>query len=318
MADTCATLRLRQRPWYGRIADPLRKGMRGLHCSHVSSGRAVMIKRIVLPLLYIGLATFVALCAVLYLLQGQLIFLRPSLADEDRHAVRLLPGTTEVRITAHDGTRLHGWLRHTVEEPHSRGLVIYFGGNAEEVSGQMHDAPMLAPWSVAAVNYRGYGMSEGRPSEAALAADALAIHDRLAEREDIDPDRIVVFGRSLGSGVAVRLAAARPVRAVVLVSPFDSLRSIARKQYPIVPVSLLLKHPFDSLAHAAGIEAPLLVIAGEQDDLIPPAYSRRLHDAWPGPKRWVLVADADHNDIHAKPGYWPAIREFLALPGPAP
>ena len=272
-----------------------------------------MIKGTVLPLLYTGLAIFVGLCAVLYLLQEQLIFLRPPLADGDRHAVQLLSGTSEIRITAYDGTRLHGWLRHTAKEPPARGLVIYFGGNAEEVSGQMHDAPMLAPWSVAAVNYRGYGLSEGRPSEEALASDALAIYDWLAKRKDIDPTHIVVFGRSLGSGVAVQLAASRPVAAVMLVSPFDSLRSIARKQYPIVPVSLLLKHPFDSLAHAAEIEAPLLVIAGERDDLIPPGYSKRLHDAWPAPKQWVLVPQADHNDVHTRPGYWPAMREFLAL-----
>ena len=276
-----------------------------------------MMKGTVLPLLFTGLAIYVGLCAVLYLLQEQLIFLSPPLADSDRHTVQLLPGTTEIRITAYDGTELHGWLRHTAEETQPRGLVIYFGGNAEEVSGQMHDAPMLAPWSFAAVNYRGFGLSEGRPSEEALAADALAIHDWLAKRKDVDPDRIVVFGRSLGSGVAVQLAASRPVRAVVLVSPFDSLRSIARKQYPIFPVSLLLKHPFDSLAHAADIGAPLLVMAGERDGLIPPEYSRRLHDAWAGPKQWVLVPDADHNDIHLHPGYWPAIREFLASDGPA-
>ena len=265
-----------------------------------------------LPLLYAGLAAYVGLCAVLYLLQEHLIFLRQPLADVDRRAVRALPGTTEIEVTASDGTRLHGWLRHSVEATSPHGLVIYFGGNAEEVSGHIHDAESFAPWSVAAFNYRGYGLSEGRPSEAALIADALVIHDRLAQREDIDPRRIVVLGRSLGSGIAVPLAAVRPVRAVVLVSPYDSLRSLARKQYPFVPVSLLLRHPFDSLARAPGIETPLLVVAGERDRLVPPAFSRRLHDAWAGPKRWALIADADHNDIHARPGYWPAIRDFLA------
>jgi len=277
-----------------------------------------MMKGALLPLLGIGFAIYVGLCAVLYLLQEQLIFLTSPLADGDRHAAGLLPDTTEIRITAYDGTRLHGWLRHPAREKEARGLVIYFGGNAEEVSGQMHDASMLEPWSFAAVNYRGFGLSEGRPSEEALTADALAIHGWLAKREDIDPDRIVVFGRSLGSGVAVQLAAHRPVRAVVLVSPFDSLRRIARKQYPIVPVSLLLKHPFDSLAHAADIKAPLLVIAGERDGLIPPEYSRRLHDVWAGPKQWVLFSGADHNDIHTHSEYWPAIRAFLASVGSEP
>ena len=265
-----------------------------------------------LSLLYTGLAAFVGLCSLLYLLQERMIFLRQPLPDGARQAVRNLPGTTEIEVTAADGTRLHGWLRHTAEGTVSPGLVIYFGGNAEEVSWQIHDAEALAPWSTAAFNYRGYGLSEGSPSEKALVADALAIHDRLAAREDIDRNRIVVFGRSLGSGVAVQLAASRPVHAVMLVSPYDSLRSIARKQYPFVPVSLLLKHPFDSLVRAPGIETPLLVMAGERDRLIPSRYSRRLHDAWAGPKRWVLIPGAAHNDIHGRPRYWPTMREFLA------
>ena len=280
-----------------------------------------LFKGTVLPLLYIGVAAFIGLCAVLYLLQERLIFLRQPLAEDARQAVRELPGVTEIEVTARDGARLHGWFRQGGEnagEPSPRGLVIYFGGNAQEVSGQMFDAEQIAPWSVAAVNYRGYGLSEGEPGEAVLAADAVAVHDQLAARGDVDPDRIVIFGRSLGSGVAVQLAARRPVRAVMLISPFDSLRSIARRQYPIVPVSLLLKHPFDSLAQAPRIESPLLVLAGDRDTLIPPALSRRLHDAWAGPKRWELVPGADHNDIDTHPRYWPAIREFLASLAPAP
>ena len=278
-------------------------------------------KGTVLPLLYMGITVFIGLCAVLYLLQERLIFLRQPLAEDIRQAVRELPGVTEIEVAGRDGARLHGWFRQSGEnagEPSPRGLVIYFGGNAEEVSGQMFDAEQLAPWSVAAVNYRGYGLSEGDPGEAALAADAVAVYDRLAARGDVDPDRIVIFGRSLGSGVAVQLAARRPVRAVMLISPFDSLRSIARRQYPIVPVSLLLKHPFDSLALAPRIESPLLVLAGDRDTLIPPALSRRLHDAWAGPKRWELVPGADHNDISSHPRYWPAMREFLASLAPAP
>ena len=278
-------------------------------------------KGTVLPLLYMGVTVFIGLCAVLYLLQERLIFLRQPLVEDTRQAVRELPGVTEIEVAGRDGARLHGWFRQGGEnagEPSPRGLVIYFGGNAEEVSGQMFDAEQLAPWSVAAVNYRGYGLSEGDPGEAALAADAVAVYDRIAARGDVDPDRIVIFGRSLGSGVAVQLAARRPVRAVMLISPFDSLRSIARRQYPIIPVSLLLKHPFDSLALAPRIESPLLVLAGDRDTLIPPALSRRLHDVWAGPKRWELVPGADHNDISSHPRYWPAMREFLASLAPAP
>ena len=265
----------------------------------------------VLTLLLTVIAGFAALCALLYLLQERLIFLPRSLPESTRSALRALPGVTEIEVRTADGTRLHGWLRHGAGDSHRPGLVIYFGGNAEEVSGQVFAADALAPWSLAAFNYRGYGLSEGRPGEAALVADALVIHDRLAAREDVDPDRIVVFGRSLGSAVAVPLAAARPVRGVLLVSPFDSLKSVGQRHYPFIPVSLMLRHPFDSLAHAPAIDAPLLALAGELDRIVPSPHSRRLHDAWRGPKRWVLLPGADHNRIQLHPGYWPAIRDFL-------
>ena len=273
----------------------------------------------VLTLLSTVLAGYAALCALLYLLQERLIFLPRPLPESTRNALRALPGVTEIEARAADGTRLHGWLRHGAGagEADRPGLVIYFGGNAEEVSGQVFEADALAPWSLAAFNYRGYGLSEGRPSEAALVADALVIFDQLAAREDVDPERIVVFGRSLGSGVAVPLAAARPVRGVLLVSPFDSLKSVGQRHYPFVPVAPMLRHPFDSLAHAPTIDAPLLALAGESDRIVPSLHSRRLHDAWRGPRRWVLLPGADHNGIHLHPGYRPAIQEFLGSLGAA-
>ena len=269
----------------------------------------------VLTLLLTVLAGFAALCALLYVLQERLIFLPRALPESTRSALRALPGVTEIEVRAGDGTRLHGWLRHAIGEEGRRGLVIYFGGNAEEVSGQVFEADAFAPWSLAAFNYRGYGLSEGRPGEAALVADALVVHDWLAAREDIDPDRIVVFGRSLGSGVAVPLAAARPVRGVVLVSPFDSLKSVGQRHYAFVPVSLMLRHPFDSLALAPAIDTPLVALAGGRDRIVPSPHSRRLHDAWRGPKRWVLLPGANHNGIHLHPGYLPAIRDFLGSLG---
>ncbi len=277
----------------------------------MNGSNASATRRTVLSLVGTGLAVFVGVCAVLYLLQERLIFLRAPLVDGDRRAVSLLPDTEEIEIAAADGTRLHGWLRHTTSDVGPRGLVLYFGGNAEEVSGQVRDAEAFAPWSLAAINYRGYGLSEGRPSEASLTADARVIYDWFAKLDGIDPNRIVVFGRSLGTGVAVQLAASRPVHAVALVSPFDSLRSIAQSQYPFVPVSLLLKHPFDSIARAPAIRIPALVLVGADDRLVPPRLSQRLYDAWAGPKQWISIPDADHNDLHVQPGYWPAIHAFL-------
>ena len=270
-----------------------------------------LIKSTVLPLLLIAGAAYLGICALLYLLQDRLVFYPQPLPESVERVVDALPDTIELEIEAPDGARLRGWLRHQNAAP-AGGVVIYFGGNAEEVSGQILDAAELAPWSVAAFNYRGYGRSEGDPSEAALVSDALLIYDRLTAREDIDEESIVVLGRSLGSGVAVPLAAHRSVRGLILVSPFDSLKSIARKTYPFVPVEPLLRHPFDSLALASRIDAPLLVLAGDRDNLIPAAHSRRLTDAWGGAHRFELLPGAGHNDIHASPRYWQAMREFLA------
>ena len=277
------------------------------------------LKEALLLLLGTGLVAFVGLCTGLYLFQDRLIFFPQPITKQVLQAVQKLPGTTEMEVVTKDGYRLHGWLRrhsgraekYPVGKTSPQGLVIYFGGNAEEVSNQIYDAQSLHPWWVSAFNYRGYGLSEGHPSERALVSDALAIYDQLTQQVNIHPNRIVVFGRSLGSGVAVQLAANRPVGAVVLISPFDSLRSLAQKQYPFVPVSLLLKHPFDSLARVPKIQTHLLVIAGKRDSIIPSTLSQNLYTAWSGPKQWLLLPKAHHNDIHTHPSYWPSIRQFL-------
>jgi pimeloyl-ACP methyl ester carboxylesterase len=236
----------------------------------------------------------VALPLVVFLLQDQLIFF-PQ---------RSPPGAQSVFLDAADGTRLHA---RKIEPAAGAPLVVYFGGNAEEVSWMLDEARRRAPgvgWLL--VDYRGYGASEGSPSEKALVADALRWFDHLGAHE-----RIYVFGRSLGSGVAVQLAAARPVAGVILVTPFDSLVDVGQRHYPFLPVRWMLRHPFDSAARAPGIAAPLLCLVAARDEIIPPAHARRLFDAWKGAKRWVELDGAGHNSTDGAPTFWPAIREFL-------
>ncbi|MGE5616113.1 MAG: alpha/beta hydrolase, partial [Bacillota bacterium] len=154
-----------------------------------------------------------------------------------------------VEFTARDGTRLRGVLVLPAAAP--APLVIYYGGNAEEVTQRSSEvARTYGDAAVLLVNYRGYGQSEGRATESALIADALEIHDWAVRQPGIDGHRIVLHGRSLGTGVAVAVAAARPVRGVVLTSPFGSARDIAVEAYPWLPVRWLLRHPFDSRALA--------------------------------------------------------------------
>ncbi len=190
--------------------------------------------------------------------------------------------------------------------------LLFFGGNAEEVSHTLADPRWPRDWSIVAINYRGYGTSEGSPGERALAADALSIYDAVAGREDVDRDRIVVFGRSLGTALAARVAAERPVAAVVLVSPFDSLAAIGTHHYPWLPVSLLLRHRFDARADATRIQAPMLAIVAGSDTIIPVERSRALYDAWAGPKSWQVVPGSDHNTLGATAEFWNGIARFLA------
>ena len=204
---------------------------------------------------------------------------------------------------------MRGWLVRSAAQP--APLVIYFGGNAEEVSWLAGAADQFAGWSLLLVNYRGYGASEGKPGEKELFADALAIYDYAVRRADVDASRIVVMGRSLGSGVAVYLAANRPVQGVILVSPYDSITEVAQRHYFYLPVKLLIRHPFDSLSRVGGIRAPLACIVAAEDNIIPPAHSRRLFEAWPAPKTWHEIARADHNTVSGEPAYWQAIAAFL-------
>ncbi|MBW2528241.1 MAG: alpha/beta hydrolase [Deltaproteobacteria bacterium] len=272
------------------------------------------IVRALLRLLVVAFAALVGLSTLLYLLQDRLIFHPRPLAPGVQERLRdQLSGTREVELRAADGTGLHGWLYRppgTSPPP----LLLYFGGNAEEVSGAVAMGAILRAWAVAAINYRGYGLSEGTPSEAALFADSLVIHDELLQRFELDRANVVAMGRSLGSGVAVYLASQRPLRAVVLTTPYDSITAVGQATYPIVPVGLLLRHPFDSLSRASSIPTPVLMLVAAEDTLIPPAHARRLYDRWAGPKQWHLLPDRHHNDIQLAPQYWPRIQAFLSTP----
>jgi len=245
---------------------------------------------------------------VVYLAQDWLIFLRQPVSEARRAEIaRSVPQAESVFLTAADGARIHAWSLKSGPR-----LVLYFGGNAEEVSWMLEVARAETPsvsWLL--MDYRGYGLSEGSPSEKALVADALALHDYAAKLPGVDATRIYAFGRSLGSGVAVALAAQRRLAGLILSTPYDSLAAVAKRHYWFVPVDWLLRHRFDSIALAPRLQTPLLCLIAGRDAVIPPGHAERLYAAWSGPKRRVALADADHNTTDGAPQFWPAIREFL-------
>ncbi len=217
------------------------------------------------------------------------------------------PDVEDATFSAKDGTVLQGWL---IDRGPGSPLLIYFGGNAEEVSYNIPDFhERFAGWSVALFNFRGFAGSGGSPTERALVEDALFIYDTLTERHS--PSLVLLMGRSLGCGVAVQLASSRKVDAMVLVSPYRSLVHLGQHYYPWVPVGLLLKHRFDSLSLVPELHMPAIVVAGAADSIILAGESRALFKAMGGQASFVEIEGAGHNDIHMFEQYWQAVTGFL-------
>ena len=182
--------------------------------------------------------------------------------------------------------------------------MLVFNGNA---GNRAHRAPLAAALQrhglqVLLVDYRGYGGNPGTPTENGLAADSRAAHAYVAGRPDVDASRIVYFGESLGTAVAIDLAVEHPPAALVLRSPFTSMADVGRYHYPFLPVRHLLRDWFAAIDQIRRIRVPLLVIAGGRDRIVPIENSRRLYDAAGAPKTLLVLPNADHNDVELLAG----------------
>ena len=243
-----------------------------------------------------GLA-YVALCALLFFLQDRMIFFPRPLTER--------PSGPEVMpLELHTGeVLLRGWIVN----PDSTGVVaLYFGGNAEEVS---HLAAPLRRLDITSVlvNYRGFGGSEGAPSAAALLKDAAFVVARMRER--FAGREIAIVGRSLGSGIAARVAAEAGVQRLVLVSPYRSIAHIASARFPFVPVRWLLRHNIDVGQVAAKLPAGVLVIHALDDRVVPTAESQALAALLRRPE--VVIWNGPHNVQLDGPAIWPAMKAYL-------
>lgn len=215
----------------------------------------------------------------------------------------------DIYFTTPDGVRLHGWYC-PVENP--RAIVLFCHGNAGNIAYRYPDLLMLTKEmkvSVFAFDYRGYGRSEGIPNEKGLLIDARAARQWVAEREQIEETEVVLFGRSLGGGVAVDLAAKDGARALVLESTFTSLPEVANDLFPLSPGLLMLSR-LDSVNKIANYQGPLLIAHGTQDKLIPFAHGKRLFEVANEPKQFIPITGADHN-WSPPTGYLQALEAFF-------
>lgn len=216
----------------------------------------------------------------------------------DREMPPAPAGVEERTFVARDGVRLHAWYApgRTADAP----TLLWAHGNGGNVANREDVLLALQARGLAvlAYDYRGYGRSEGRPSEAGLQLDAAAAYDDLVAR-GVPPSRIVCFGESLGGAVSIALAAERPCAAVIVVSTFTRLRDVARQHYGAL--AALAGNQFDSTARVGALAVPILIAHGDADDIVPFALGEQLHALAPQPKRFLRVPGKQHNDVFDSP-----------------
>ena len=254
-------------------------------------------------------------------LERQFIFFPTSDIEQTPADVGL--NYDNVHFLTQDGLTLNGWFvpgpgrDRPLPDNEGRVTLLWFHGNGGNMGHRVEDLVLfhhLLEVDVFIFDYRGYGLSEGQPSERGIYRDSRAALAYLMGRDDVNPDRIVYYGRSLGAAVAVELALHRPPRGMALYSPFTSLADMGAALYTFSPVRLLAGNRLDSLARIDQYHGPLLVIHGEADEIIPIEQGRALYEAATGPKSFYQVPGAYHNDrlSDAEADLWAVWNQFLA------
>jgi fermentation-respiration switch protein FrsA (DUF1100 family) len=219
----------------------------------------------------------------------------------------------DVSLTSSDGVRLHGWF---VPYPNAQITLLWFHGNAGNISHRlenmrlMHDKLQI---NIFIFDYRGYGRSEGRASEEGTYRDGEAAVQYLHSRKEVDPKRIVFFGRSLGAAVAADLAVYEECLALILETPFVSIAEMARVAFPIFPIGRFLRTRYDVGQKIRKAKVTLLVLHGDRDEVIPYAQGRKVFDAAQEPKEFYTIYGAHHNDTYVVGGdaYFEALKTFI-------
>ena len=278
---------------------------------------SLIVRAIAGTLLAVVVGTYLILFPLIYFFQDTIAdrtsaFFQPRGISAEAARALVTDNVEAIDIATPDGAGLAGWLVRNSDAA-SAPLVIFFDGSGSETWRTIPHARKLAGWSVALVNYRGFAPSTGTPSQAHAFADATLIYDTLAQRPDVDPNRIVAMGYSLGTGVAVHLAAQRRMAGTILVAPYDSQSLIGLKQSPIfAPLAGMMHRYFDSLSAAPGIRSPLLCLIGAADPVIAPERSLKLVSQWGGATTVRTYAGEDHNLLLHENSSWADISAFLA------
>ncbi|GAB6059153.1 alpha/beta hydrolase [Desulfonatronum parangueonense] len=258
---------------------------------------------VVAVLLYLGLTGLV------YLRQDALIYY--PVAEITQNPADHGWEFDDLTLRTQDGVNIHAWF---VPVENARGVVLFCHGNAGNIGHRLDSIRIFRDLglSVLIFDYRGFGRSEGQPSESGTYQDVRAAWKFLLAEKGVAPERIIIFGRSLGGAVATYLASSQPVGALIIESAFTSLPDMAARLYPFLPVRWLAKYNYNSLARVSDVRAPVLVVHSPEDELIPFAHGQALYAAAPEPKMFLEISGG-HNRGFLSSGavYVEGLRSFL-------
>ncbi len=255
---------------------------------------------------------YLLLCGGVFVMQRSLLY--PAARQIPNLAAHDVDGLREVTTQTPDGLTLRHWYL-----PPSRAgaaVLVVFHGNAGHLGERLPKLKEIveAGFGMLFAGYRGYSGNPGKPTEVDLTADALQLLDWLAA-QGVPPERTVIYGESLGTGVAVKMVAAREYAAVILESPYTSIAEVAQTHYWYLPAKWLVLDKWDSMARIGSIQAPLLVIHGARDKTVPIRFGRRLFEAAPEPKELFVLEGGAHNDLYDHPQITERVLAFLRRHG---
>lgn len=249
-------------------------------------------------------AIYLFSCSALYFLQDKLIFFPPAPIKDIYQSVK----QNEISFLINNELR-HGWKIDV--DPVKNKTILYFGGNSEDVVYLNSEAKEFKVREMISVNHPGYGKSIGKPSQDNFYKNALDVYDRVVNEYQLNPEEVIVIGRSLGSSVATYLAANRKISGLILITPFDSIENMAAKQYKFFPVRYLLKHPFSTMDYINQVKYPVLMLAAEKDEIIPDEHLKQLYRFAGKNNKLIQYAGVGHNTIQTHQNYYNEINDFI-------
>jgi fermentation-respiration switch protein FrsA (DUF1100 family) len=273
------------------------------------------VSRVIGWILLVLAVTYLLLVAILALFQDRLVFFPEAKLIATPAAIGLR--YEDVTLVAEDGRRLHGWFVPAPGQEPWAPVVLFCHGNAGNISHRLDTLQVMYELGLAVLlfDYRGYGLSEGRPSEAGTYRDARAAWKLLTEERGYAPDEILLWGRSLGGAVVAELATHVAPRAVILESTFTSAVDLGSDVYPWLPVRWLARLNYDTAARVERMTCPKLIVHSREDDVVPFTHAQRLFARSAPPKQLLAIGGSHQDGFLVSAGYRPGVRAFLGEVG---